>query len=139
MYTGIGIDFGTLCTHVFAPVQTFYNSSNKDHSFDVLPAINHDGRSTESRVLENSGNILIGNSALGKAAMSRFKNSITNPESQQATELFIKRLLEMIERLDEGISNKGAQCVLSFHFKIFHSLSLTFYEFYSFFFFIIYK
>ena len=125
MYAGIGIDFGTTHTCAFAPIETFYDSKLPDHQFDVLCAITPDGRSTETKVIEKSGYVLIGKSAIGKMAVSNFKNSITKPESQKATELFIKRLLEMIERLDGGPGNvsSNAKFVFCFYY-LFHSISL---------------
>ena len=80
----------------------------------MVCAITSDGRSTETKIIEKLNTVLIGKSAVGKAALSGFKNSITNPESQKATQLFIKRLLDMIERLDEGVSIQGAKFVLDF-------------------------
>ena len=102
---GIGIDLGTTYTRVFAPVTTFYNSTLTEHLFDVLCAIHPDGRAIETKVIEKSGYFLIGKSAVGKAAISGFKNSITKQESQYHVRIFISRLLEMIERLDVGPGN----------------------------------
>ena len=118
LYVGIGIDLGTTYTRVFAPVKTFYNSTLPSHEFDVLCAITPDGRATEAKITEKSGQILIGKYAVGKTTISGFKNSITKLESQNATRVYTKRLLEMIERLDEGISVKGAQFVLGYSLSV---------------------
>ena len=118
VYEGIGIDLGTTYTRVFSPIQTFYNSTLPSHEYDVSCAITPDGRAIETKVIEKCGYIFIGKSAIGKTALRGFKNDITKQESQKATTLFIRRLLEMIERLDEGISNKGAQFVFGYSLSV---------------------
>ena len=109
LYIGIGIDLGTTYTRVFAPVKTFYNSTLTSHLFDVLCALTPDGRTIQTKVIEKSGHILIGKSAVGKKALSGFKPSITNPESQHNVTIFVTRLLEMIERLDSGSGNVSSE------------------------------
>ena len=124
LFSGIGIDLGTTYTRVFAPVKTFYNSRLTDHQFDVLCAIHPDGRSIETKVVENPDNVLIGKSAVGKNVLSGFKNSITNPQSQKNARMFVNRLLQMIERLDIGPRNVSPNAEFVFDcFLFFNSIS----------------